>query len=350
MTFSAFESEKNPALFILEAGVNHEGQIEKAFELIREASACGADFVKFQTYTAEKLAAKHSPSYWNLQEEPISSQIELFSKFDGFSKTDYFNLADYAKSLGIGFLTTCFDEDWVDDLDPILPLYKIASADLTNFSLVSHIAGKKKPIILSTGASSFTEISHTLELIRSISNQPVCLMHCVLNYPTEFTNANLDRILNLSKEFPDVTIGYSDHTRPEFSKIAIQTAFSLGARVFEKHFTTDKSMRGNDHYHSFDYRDCNELLTSLKTLSSMKAFSESNFLMIQSDARSFARRGLYAKQGLKKGDTIRQSDLIPLRPRFEPDGIPSEELFNILGQELTEDLAAGEAITIRHFI
>ena len=349
MTKSAFWSGRNPALFILEAGVNHEGQIEKAFELIREASTCGADYIKFQTYTAEKLAAKHSPSYWNLQEEPINSQIELFSKFDGFSRTDYFNLADYAKSLGIGFLTTCFDEEWVDELDPILPLYKIASADLTNFSLISHIASKQKPIILSSGASSFTEISSTLDLIRSVTNQPVCIMHCVLNYPTEFSNANLDRILNLSKEFAEVTIGYSDHTRPEFSKIAIQTAFSLGARVFEKHFTTDKSMKGNDNYHSFDYRDCNELLTSLRTLNSMKTFSESNFLMIQSDARSFARRGLYAKKGLIKGDIIQQSDLIPLRPRFEPDGIHSEDLFNILGQELTKDLAAGEAITNCHF-
>lgn len=345
---STFLSSKNPALFILEAGVNHEGQIDIAYELINSASKSGADFIKFQTYTAEKLAAKNSPSYWNLDEEPINSQIELFSKFDGFSKDDYINLASYAAKMGIGFMTTCFDEEWVDQLDPVLPMYKIASADITNFSLMSHVASKKKPIILSTGASSFDEISSALDLIKSISNSPISIMHCVLNYPTEFENANLDRILELSNVFDGVTIGYSDHTRPEFSRMAIQTAFSLGARVFEKHFTLDKTLKGNDHYHSFDADDCVRIISTLQVLDKMKNFSESNFLGIQSDARSFARRGLYARRSVKKGDILLKNHIISLRPRFTPNGVPAEELFNSLGKVLSKDLLAGEPLTIEH--
>lgn len=345
---SNFSSSNNAALFILEAGVNHEGEIDNAYELIKSASKSGADFIKFQTYTAEKLAAKNSPSYWNLEEEPIDSQIDLFSKYDGFSKADYLNLANYAAKIGIGFLTTCFDEEWVDELDPVLTMYKVASADITNFSLLSHIASKGKPIILSTGASSFNEISKALDLIRSFSNSPISIMHCVLNYPTEFENANLDRILELSKMFGGVTIGYSDHTRPEFSTLALQTAFSLGARVFEKHFTLDKTLKGNDHYHSFDVADCARIISSLRILDKMKNFSETNFLTIQNDARIFARRGLYARISVRKGEILSKNHIIALRPTFTPNGVPAEELFNTLGRVLLKDLLVGEPLTTEH--
>jgi N-acetylneuraminate synthase len=134
--------ESGLPMIILEAGVNHDGDQRKASELIELAAKSGADFIKFQTYSAEKLAAKNSPSYWNLNEEPTTSQIELFAKYDGFTLQDYKSLILRAEQTGIGFLTTCFDIDWFDALADFLPFYKIASADLTNYILIRAISEK----------------------------------------------------------------------------------------------------------------------------------------------------------------------------------------------------------------
>lgn len=342
---SAFISKTNPALIILEAGVNHDGDFQKAKDLISEAAKSGADYIKFQTYTANRLAAKDSPSYWNLKEEPTTSQIELFSKYDGFKTEDYFALASHARDRKIGFMTTCFDEIWVDELDEIIPMYKIASADITNFGLIKHIASKNKPIILSTGAATFLEIKSAVELIRLESDQEICIMHCVLNYPTESQNANLNRITDLVKGFKKTTIGYSDHTRPESSHMAIQTAYSLGARVFEKHFTLNKSLGGNDHYHSFGTLDWIEQIDSLRMLEKMSSYSEENFIEIQTSARQFARRGLYASKPLIKGQIITEGDLIALRPTYRPGGIDADSSSILINKKLAGDHYAGQPMT-----
>lgn len=342
---SSFFSERNPALFILEAGVNHDGDFQKAKELIKAAAQTGADYIKFQTYTANRLAAKYSPSYWNLDEEPITSQVELFSKYDAFETKDYFDLASYARDCNIGFMTTCFDEIWVDALDEIIPIYKVASADITNFGLIEHIARKNKPIILSTGAAYFAEIIAAVELINNVSDQEICLLHCVLNYPTEYENANLNRISKLAKNFDQITVGYSDHTRPEVSHLAIQTAYTLGARVFEKHFTLDKSLRGNDHYHSFNTLDFQTQLETLRRLEKMSQYTEENFIETQEAARRFARRGLYVSRHLTKGHVITRADLVALRPTFHPEGFSADMIELVVGKSLLRDLTEGDPLT-----
>lgn len=331
-------------LIILEAGVNHDGSLEKAKLLIDQAAQSGADHIKFQTYSAEKLAAKTSPSYWNLEEESITSQIELFKKYDGFSLKDYKSLIDICHLRGIGFLTTCFDIDWLNLLADSLPFFKIASADITNFVLVSAIARKDKPILMSTGAASFDEISSALDLIRSITNAEVCLMHCVLNYPTEFENANLGRITELKHRFPDVLIGYSDHTRPDYSHKAISIAVSLGAQIIEKHFTYDKNQVGNDHYHGFDMADVEVLYKNLKKQVAMCKFDEESFLKIQSDARKFARRGLYAARNIARNSIISIDDVIPLRPTLGEDGHLVSEISFVIGKRCKEEILEGGPI------
>ena len=346
---SAFVSPKNPAMIILEAGVNHDGDINQALRLVEKAAESGADYIKFQTYTASRLAAKNSPSYWNLEEEPITSQRELFSKFDGFSKSDYFQLANHANKLGIGFMTTCFDEIWVDELDSIIGIYKIASADITNYPLLKHVARKQKPILLSTGASTFSEIESALETIAEFSNAEVCIMHCVLNYPTESENANLMRINHLREHFPNHTIGYSDHTRPSFSKQALPIAYSLGASVFEKHFSMDKNRKGNDHYHSFETQDTIDLIANFKVIRDALHYSEENYVTIQQDARQYARRGLYAKKNMQKGELIEEGNVEALRPTHKPNGIDANAISRIIGKRLISDLRAGEPITELHF-
>ena len=336
--------ESGLPLIILEAGVNHDGSLEKAKLLIDLAAQSGADYIKFQTYSAERLAAKNSPSYWNLEEESTTSQIELFRKYDGFSLEDYKSLIDVCHLRGIGFLTTCFDVDWLNLLADSLPFFKDASADITNFVLVSAIARKQKPILMSTGAASFDEISSALDLIRSITDAEVCLMHCVLNYPTEFENANLGRITELKHKFPNVLIGYSDHTRPDYSHKAISIAVSLGAQIIEKHFTYDKNQVGNDHYHGFDLVDVEVLYRNLTTQVAMCKFDEDSFLETQSDARKFARRGLYAARNIARNSIISIDDVIPLRPTLGEDGHLGSEISLVIGKRCKEEILEGEPL------
>jgi len=329
---------------ILEAGVNHDGDRSRAFELIAAAAESGADYIKFQTYTSEKLAAKHSPSYWDLSEEPVTSQRTLFSKYDKFTPHDYFEFAQEANRLGIGFMTTCFDNEWVDKLDQILPQYKIASADITNFSLLTHVASKGKAMLISTGAATFEEVHAAVNLVQGVSNVKVTLLHCVLNYPTSASEAALNRISRLMEEFPGLEIGYSDHTKPLDSFAAIQTAYVLGARVFEKHFTWNAEGVGNDHYHSFTGPDATKLVSELERTQTLLQYDDSYFISSQESARLFARRGLYTSRDLEIGEVICEMDIIPLRPPVGSDGFAGNEIRSLVGKVVTVPIAKGEAI------
>ena len=189
--------------FILEAGVNHDGDLSTAISMIREAATTGATAIKFQSYTANRIAAIDSPYYWDLEEESTTSQRKLFEKYDNFTLNDYQMLKTECDKVGIEFMTTCFDEFWVDKLDPLLRRYKIASADITNYQLLRHIAAKQKPVIISTGASKISEIDNAIKIISEISECEISLLHCVLNYPTSAANANLGRISYLLSKYPE---------------------------------------------------------------------------------------------------------------------------------------------------
>lgn len=335
--------------FILEAGVNHDGDRDRAFELVDSAARTGADYVKFQTYTSDKLAAKISPSYWDLDEERTTSQRELFSKYDRFTTKDYIDLAKACDKAGIGFMTTCFDTDWVDALDMVIPQYKIASADITNYKLLRHIASKGKPMLISTGAASFSEVHAAVQIVRDISNIKISLLHCVLNYPTPPENASLSRISRLIEEFPGIEIGYSDHTKPIDSVQALQIALDLGATVFEKHYTWNEDGLGNDHYHSFNESKAREVISNLNKSQILRRFTEEKFLQEQDLARKFARRGLYASRNLSAGDELMDADLIPLRPPIGIEGFSGDEIDVVLGNKLVTDVLKGEPI-LRSFL
>jgi sialic acid synthase SpsE len=335
--------------FILEIGVNHENNLDRALQLVDLAASSGARIVKFQTYTAETIAAENSPAYWDLEEEATPTQIELFKKYDSFTIKDYEVIAEHAKKMNLEFMTTCFDEKWVDSLDHLQNRYKIASADLTNFQLVSHIAKKQKPILLSTGAATVQEISRTVALIQEVSSKEITLLHCVLNYPTSAENANLSRILALKNRFPELKIGYSDHTKPSDSKKAIILAYTLGASVFEKHFTFDKSLKGNDHYHSFDSIDVREILDELKGVSQMLDYTEERFIETQLSARELARRGIYARRDISAGSVIDNEDLISLRP-IPFEGLSADCLLEIVGSTAAVPIQKGTPIQRNYFV
>lgn len=338
----------NPYL-IAEIGVNHGGDLNRAKQLILLAHQGGAHAAKFQTYKADKLASKETaPAYWDTSEEPTATQHELFSKYDGFGEAEYKELWAYSKSLGIDFLSTPFDLEAVDQLDPLMPLFKIASADLTNVPLLRKIASKQKPVLLSVGASSHEEINNSVEILLGSGVRQLTLLHCVLNYPTPKEHAQLAQIPVLQEKFGDrVSIGYSDHVRPndDGSMPALEIAALAGARVIEKHFTDDKTAKGNDHYHAMNSEDLSRFTQRLADYKSLQG-GEVLDLEIQKTAIGNARRRVFAARYIEAGSEITEDSLIALR------GNQGLEIANwdwVVGSTSVRSISAGEPVSAADF-
>lgn len=303
--------------FIAEIGVNHENSIDNAKLMIDQCSKVGVGAVKFQSYQASKIAAKNSPAYWDTSKEKTTSQHELFSKYDHFGEPELKELANYCKKKSIEFMSTPFDDEYVEILDPLVKRYKIASVDLTNYFLIERVAKKNKPIILSVGASSIDEIENTINFLTSIKfdvKNKLTILHCIIRYPNYIQDSGLGNIPILKQHFPEITIGYSDHTIPKDSFVVLPLALALGAEVIEKHYTFNKNLPGNDHYHAFDFEDLNQFHKN--TIGYNEAVQPAD-LELQDTSRMYARRGLYANQDIKEGSKITKDMVIPLRPQME---------------------------------
>ncbi len=330
-------------VLIAEIGVNYydiatkEGitPMEAAKLMIREAADAGIHAVKFQTYKAGTLAAKASPYYWDITEEPTTSQYELFRKFDSFGYEEYRELKKYSDEIGIEFLSTAFDIESADYLDELMNVYKISSSDLSNLPFIEYQAKKNKPIIMSVGASDLPEIEEAIDTIRRVSEQPIVLMHCVLEYPTPLKDANLLKILSLKRQFPELYIGYSDHTKPTDNCDVIKTAYNLGALCVEKHFTLDKTLKGNDHYHAMDPADAVRILESIRELDIIRGRGDLNCLETEMTARANARRSIVANGNIPKGTVITESMLTFKRPGT---GISPVKLFEVVGKAAAVDI------------
>jgi len=330
-------------VLIAEVGVNYydiatkEGitPMEAAKLMIDKAKEAGIHAVKFQTYKAETLAAKDSPSYWDTSEETETSQYSLFKKFDSFGEKEYKELSEYSESVGIEFLSTAFDNESADYLYDMMNVYKISSSDLNNVAFVEYQAKKNKPILLSVGASNKDEIDNTISIIRKYNDKPITLLHCVLEYPTPYEHANLNKIATLKKEYPDIVIGYSDHTKPDADYAVLQTAYNLGAQVIEKHYTLDKTLSGNDHYHAMDEKDAKAILEKIDYIDMIRGSYELKCLDSETTARANARRSLVAACDIKAGETITQEMLTYKRPGT---GISATDYEKVLGLKAVTDI------------
>ena len=318
---------------IAEAGVNHEGDMGLAMRLIDEAKEGGAQAIKFQTYKAETIASKDSPSYWDTSKESTRSQYELFKKYDKFWKSEFEALKKHCDKTDITFLSTPFDMESAGFLSPLMDTFKISSSDITNKPFIEFICDFKKPIILSTGASNLSEIEEAVSWIVGKGN-PLGLLHCVLNYPTEDKNANLAMILGLIKKFPHHRIGYSDHTLPKDMK-TLETAVLLGASIIEKHFTHDKTLPGNDHYHAMDMEDLKTFNHNLDNLFELLGEKEKRSLPAEDPARKNARRSLVARRHISAGKKIKREDLTWKRPAT---GISPREIEKIIDSKTVKDI------------
>ncbi len=334
---SIHKTIKKPYL-IAEAGVNHECDIDIAKRLITEAAEGGADAIKFQTYKASSLASKNSPAYWDTSKEPTVSQYKLFKKYDAFWKSEYEILKVECDKVGIDFLSTPFDEESAIFLNDMMEAFKISSSDITNKPFIKLIASFNKPIILSTGASNIEEIQ---DAINWAGNTPLALLHCILNYPTPCANANIGMILDLKSKFPLLPIGYSDHTLPK-DMISLEIATLLGADILEKHFTHDKSLPGNDHYHAMDKEDLKYFLTRMHRVYELVGEETKKALSEEEPARLNARRSLVAKKTINQGSKITNTDLTYKRPAH---GISPKYIDNVVGKTAKENIKEDLVLT-----
>lgn len=331
--FKACDTAIKPPYIIAEAGVNHEGSMELAKRLIDEAKEGGADAIKFQTYKAETIASKDSPSYWDLSKEPTDSQYQLFKKYDRFWKDEFEALKRHCDAVGIEFMSTPFDIESARFLNELMEVFKISSSDLNNKPFIEYLCGFGKPILLSTGAAYLWEIEQAAGWIEAKGNV-LALLHCVLNYPTDDANANLAMILDLRRKFPDNLIGYSDHTLPKDMK-TLEVATLLGARIIEKHFTHDKSLPGNDHYHAMDKDDLMHFHARLDTLFPLLGEHRKQPLASEEIARLNARRSLVAARLIPAGKKVEPEDITWKRPA---KGIDPRDYNRLIGSTVKETI------------
>jgi len=337
-------------VLVAEVGVNYYdiaksmglSLLDAAKMMIAEAAIAGVHAVKFQSYKAETLAAKFSPSYWDLNENPVTSQRELFSLFDSFGENEYRELADYSELKGIEFFSTAFDLSAADYLEPMMNIYKISSSDLSNIPFIEYQAKKGKPIALSIGASNADEIDLAVAAIRKYNKQPLTLLHCVLEYPTPLDETNLLKIQTLKQRYPDCFIGYSDHTKPTPTAIVTNAAYLLGAQMIEKHFTLDKTLPGNDHFHAMDPDDARNILDGFRVVDMIKGCGDLVCLKGEVVSRQNARRSVVSRCKIAKGQIITREMLTFKRPGT---GISPQDIYKVIGSVARVDVCEDVTLT-----
>ena len=326
---------------IAEIGVNHGGSLELAKRLVELAREGGADAAKFQTYKAETLASRHSPAYWDTTKEPTLSQFELFKKYDAFGADEYRALAEHCARVGIDFVSTPFDDDAVDLLAPLVPFFKVASADLTNTPLLRRVAGTGKPVVLSVGASTTEEIDQALSTLGKAGASDVALLHCILNYPTSDENANLRMIGDLAARYPQCVPGYSDHTVPKDGLPSLVAAWLLGAVILEKHFTHDTSLQGNDHYHAMTSEHLRGFRLEVARIRPLLGSRRKHPLASEEIARTNARRSIVITRDVPAGHPLSEADITYKRPGT---GISPLSWDDVIGRTTRRALAADDVL------
>lgn len=309
---------------------------------IDKAAEAGIDCAKFQSYKADTIVSKNSPAYWDTTKEPTKTQYELFLKFDSFGEADYRELCDYTHEKGMDFTSTPFDYASADYLYDMVDFYKISSSDLSNLPFVEYIGAKGKPVYMSVGAAYISEVDEAVRALKRAGCKDIVLFHCVLSYPTEPQNANLRVIQTLKKVFPDVRLGFSDHVAPDDTMMTLAAAYLMGAEVIEKHFTLDKTLVGNDHYHAGDPEDFKKAIANFRWIEMVLGSEEKTVLECEMVPRREARRSLVLTRDMKAGDVIQKEDLMPKRPGT---GISPKYTDIVIGRKILMDASEDTILT-----
>jgi len=335
---------KNSVIIIAEAGVNHNGNLEKAKELIHAAFESGADYVKFQSFKASKLVSKvaEKAAYQkeNMNDDHNLTQFNMLKKLE-LSVDDHRILLNHCERLGIKFLSTAFDVEGLDYLVSIgIELIKIPSGEITNYPYLKRVGELGLNTVLSTGMSSFQEIQSAVDVLVSsgLALTKLTILHCNTEYPTPMHDVNLLAMNTISNKL-GVPIGYSDHTLGIEVPVA---AVALGARVIEKHFTLDRTLPGPDHVASLEPTELKEMVKSIRNIE-LAISGDGLKVPSQSEIKNIpiARKSIHLKKNIKKGQLLKDQDLIALRPG---DGISPMKWRNVIGTTATRDMCAGDKL------
>ncbi len=331
--------------FIADIAANHDGDLERAKDLIYLSAEAGADAAKFQHFKAETIVSdKGFKSLGKQESHQASWKKSVYEVYDDASLNMDWTpiLKETCDKAGISFFTSPYDLDIVDQVDKYLQAYKIGSGDITWIEIIEHIAKKNKPVIIASGASSFVDVERAVEKVLSINSQ-LALLQCNTNYTGSIENfkyINLNVLKTFKKSFPSIILGLSDHT-PGHSTVL--GAVSLGAKIIEKHFTDNNNLNGPDHSFSMDPKSWREMVERTRELELSLGNGVKEIELNELKTSVLQRRSIRIKRDIKQGEIIKKDDLIMLRPCPE-DSIAPFEVEKIIGLKLKSDLDSGTAI------
>ena len=330
--------DKNPCFIIAEAGVNHNGKLSLAKKLIDIAKEAGVDAIKFQTFKTEGVMIENVPmaEYQKKNIGKKETQFQMIKKLE-LSYDDFISLKKYCDKKRIIFLSTPHSEDAINFLEKLVLAYKIGSGDLTNLPFLEKIAGKKKPIILSTGMATLSEVKEAVGTIKKAGNNKIILLHCTTNYPCPLEEVNLKAMLTLKKEF-NLPVGYSDHTLGVMVPIM---AVALGAKVLEKHFTLDKNLPGPDHKASLEPGELKEMVKVIRDTERALGSGIKKPTKSEEKIKKVVRKSVIAKINIPRGAEIKKDMLIIKRPGT---GIEPKYLDKVLGRVAKKNIKKDELI------
>ncbi len=317
----------NQPVHIAEIGLNHNGKLDEAIALIKNAAEAGADLVKFQIFSAEKFYSMYTKSLLN-NEEPYydDSIIQFFKKFE-LSFNDYRTLKQVAIDNGVVFFASCFDDESFEMMEQLnVPLYKVASSEITNVPLLKKIASTAKPVIISTGISLQDEITFAVNLFQK-ENCHVVLLHCVSLYPVPHTAINLSKIRNLQQLFT-IPVGFSDHSK---DNRASMMAVALGARVFEKHFKLSPDHDCADKDVSLSPEEFRQYVNDIMIACEMMGEGTIDYSESEKEVARSARRSIFAARDLPLGTLLTHSDVVVKRPGV---GLSPLKIHHIVGKKV----------------
>jgi len=330
-------------LIIAEAGINHNGDIELAKKLIDVATDAGADLVKFQTFSADRLVTQSAfkAEYQALATDKIESQHEMLRKLE-LTESMHHELINHCAKREIGFFSTGFDIESINFLASLgQELFKIPSGEITNLPFLQHIGGLGKKVLLSTGMSNMHEVAaalNALELAGTHKNR-ITVLHCTSSYPAEISDVNLRAMLSIQDEF-GVEVGYSDHTLGIEVAIA---AVALGAKVIEKHFTLDRNMTGPDHKASLEPDELIRMVAGIRSIE--KALGDGNKVITQNEIqnRDVARKSIVASRDIQAGEVFTENNLTAKRPGT---GISPMKWDEVIGTKAKQSYAKDDLIQL----
>lgn len=337
----------NKTIIIAEAGVNHNGSIEMAKQLIDVAADAGADYVKFQTFKTENLVSKNAQKAQYQKEnmpEASETQFEMLKKLE-LSIEQHHELIDYCKQKNIRFLSTAFDLESIDLLNSLqLDLFKIPSGEITNLPYLKKIGALKKNVIISTGMCVMAEIKDAIEALNKAGTEKnkITILHCTTDYPTAMEDVNLNAMKNIATHF-NLPVGYSDHTLGIEVPIA---AVAMGASVIEKHFTLNKTLPGPDHKASLEPNELKAMITGIRNIE--KAFGNYEKKPTTAEQKNMlvARKSIHLAKSVERGHTISESDLVMKRPG---DGISPMLMETVIGKKTKSKFKEEYKLTLNDF-